>query len=314
MKYMTIAAFLLTTMLIGTSTAAMAASKEQGSTNGQPFKALQERIDVVQMNLDEAIVILQNQIDELVDSQADQDTVIAAIELSLAALEARVSENEGDIAELQAVQLMQQQLIDVLTVQYHELELRVTDNEGDIADLINMDQVLQQLILNIQNQIVTINARIDANDNDIVNLQAQVNTLQLELNALQVELATKQDRITGYCGVGSSIRVINANGTVSCELDTVSAGVGSLSSYISSGQRTIPASFWTVQYVNLSRYCSGSGYKATGGGFYVSGSLGVGHIRQSRPYGNGWLAGVRSDSVVSSKTLITYVVCSRVVN
>jgi hypothetical protein len=73
MKNKTIAAFLLTTMLIGTSTAAMAASKEQGSTNGQPFKALQERIDVVQMNLDEAIVILQNQIDELVDSQEDQD-------------------------------------------------------------------------------------------------------------------------------------------------------------------------------------------------------------------------------------------------
>lgn len=313
MKLGTMTKLTLTAILAVMNTAVLASSKEQGSSNGQPFKTLQERIDVVQMNLDEAVVILQQEIDDLVASQAAQDEVIAAIEISLAALEARVADNEGDIAELQAMQVMQQQLISALTVHYNELELRVNNNEGDIADLINIDQTLQQLIATIQNQIVTINARIDANDNDIVNLQTQVNTLQIELSALQLALTTKQDRVIGYCGLGSSIRVINANGTVECEVDNVSAGVGQLSSYISRGTVRIPSSIFTVRYVNLARYCTGAGYKATGGGFSVSGSLGVGHITRNYPYGNGWLAGVRSDSTLS-RTLNSYVVCSKVVN
>lgn len=296
-----------------TTSSALAAPKEQGSSNGQPFQTLQAKIDVVQMNLDDAVAMLQDQIDTLVDEQADQDALIAALQSALAALEARVTENENDIAAIQAVDAMQDQLIAALTTQYNMLEARVSDNENDIAALINADQALQLLIDTINNQISVINSRINANDGDISILQFQVSSLQTQVNNLTADLATKQNRVNSYCAAGSSIRVIHANGTVTCEVDNISAGVGSIETYTSSDTVTIPNSLIFVQYTSNSRYCSGAGYKAVGGGYSISGAgLGIGgHTMANRPTTNGWYVKVRADTTFE-RTLTTYVQCAKV--
>ena len=87
------------------------ARQEQGSSNGQPFRTLQDEIDLLSLDLADAVAHLQRQIDELVESQADQDEVIAALQGALAELGARVTENEADIAALEAWNAMQDQLI-----------------------------------------------------------------------------------------------------------------------------------------------------------------------------------------------------------
>lgn len=134
----------------------LAASGEQGSSNGKPFQTLQAQIDT------------------LVSEQADQDILIAVLQSAVAVLDIRVSQNEGDIATLQVIQNLQAQLIDALDTRVTDLEARVAANEDDIAALVLVDQALQGMITAIQNQIVTINARITANDGDITVLQSQV--------------------------------------------------------------------------------------------------------------------------------------------
>jgi hypothetical protein len=67
---------------------------------------------------------------------------------------------------------------------------------------------------------------------------------------LAVDSAVTQSRVTGTCAVGSSIRVVNANGTVTCQADTnaggditgVTAGAG-LTGGAASGVATLAVSF-----------------------------------------------------------------------
>lgn len=295
------------------STIALATPGEQGSTNGKPFQSLQARIDILSLDLAEAVALLQAQIDTLVSEQADQDTLIAALQSAVATLDARVSQNETDIEGLQYIQGLQAQLIEALDVRVTDLEARVAANEDDIAALVLVDQALQELIDTIQDQIDTIDARITENDGDIAVLQGQVIQLQSDLDDVQDDLAEKQNRVNGICSAGSSIRQINSNGTVVCEPDTVSAGVGTLTTYRSLDSVTVPSSIWTVKYVTNNRYCTGTNYRAVGGGFNLNGSMGpFGHVYRNYPTSNtNWRATVRSDST-GERTLTTYVVCARV--
>lgn len=287
------------------------ATGDQGNQNGMPFRNLQEQIDILSLDLSEAIAVLQGQIDQLVLDQTDQDSLIAALQSAVATLDVRVSGTEFEIAALQAMQDLQGQLINALEINVVDLDTRVSANTGDIAALVLVDQALQDLIEAIQSQISIINARIDNNDGDIATLQNEVALLENGLASAQSQLAGKQDRVDGICAPGSSIREIFPDGNVTCEADTVSSGTGTLQTYRSSDSVSIPSSVIFTRTASNSRSCTGS-YRAVGGGYYLSGHLGVGNVYRNRPTSNfTWNATVRSDST-GSRTLTTYVVCARV--
>lgn len=343
-------------------------TNEQGSTNGQPFKTLSERIDIVSSNLSDAIAYLQQQIDELVVGQADQDTLIATLQGALGQLELRVLENETDIASLEGWQLLQDILIVALDTRITDLEARVTINEGDISAIILVDQAQQQAIdanlqqINILNQLVAINAgdiatlesqvvilqnnivslqtqitnnegnintlqtqvvnlqnditnlqvQITNNDGDINTLQTQVTNLQVDITNIQADLSNKQNRVLGVCSAGYSIRIIHANGGVTCEYDNEGAGVGVLVATAKSDTVGLPASIISTHFRTRTVTCP-STHKVSGGGHTISGSLGVGYIDENRPSGtNSWRVTAKNDSTLSGATLATYAQCLRV--
>lgn len=304
--------------------------KEQGSSNGQPFQTLQSHIDLLASDFNAAIADLQSQIDnannnlqqqinDLQASQAAQDQLITTIQTAVTILQQRVASNENDIASLQALSNFQSQYIQALDNRLTALEVRVANNENDIQAIILADQTMQLLITAIQGQIVTINAQIAANDGDIAALQAQLATLNTSLVSVQSQLAQKQNRVNGVCNPGYSIRIINSNGTVVCEQDNVSAGVGTLTQGAASNSGEIPGAGLTVGSLSLTATCP-SNYTVTGGGFNIynisGGDPRLVQITRSGPSGNGWNVYAINDNVVILGAwrigLTSYATCARV--
>jgi len=167
-------------------------------------------------------------------------------------------------AELQALQ----DQIDLLTVD-------VDANTDEIEDL--------------QDQIDLLTVDVDANTDEIEDLQDQIDLLTVDVDAnadaiaaLETELANKQSLINGTCPPGSSIRVVNPNGSVVCEFDNVSAGVGSLQSVTVVG----PTLFLGAGTASQNVQCPAS-YTVTGGGFQTNAGP---DVDQNTRSGNGWFA------------------------
>ncbi len=249
---------------------------EQGSTHGQPFLSLRGEIDLLSGDLADTIALLQGQIDDLVASQAEQDTVIAALQGAVSLLEGRVLQNETDIAALEAWHEMQDELIDMLFMKLDALEVRVAANEDDIAAIILADQVMQQMIAAIKQDISVLQQMVARNTGDIAGHTTQLEALQDELAGLQTELAAKQDRVDGVCSPGSAIRRIFSDGNVQCE---EVSGTPSLFPTTVDRSQTVPSSVDGPQAATLLPFCpfsstvSGAGYSVGGGSFGLGGIL-----------------------------------------
>ncbi len=284
---------------------------------------LQSQIDALNQDLDAAVADLQAKIDALWASQAEQDELIVAIQTAAGLLQERVAANEQDIAALQAAIEFQSQLIEVLRTRLMDLEARVAVNESDIAAIIQADQITQELIAAIQTQIANLTTRVDAHDGDIAALQDEVASLAGELADLQAQLALTQRRVSGVCPPGSSIRVINANGTVVCESDSIGTGTGTFQSIRVEETAEIPSAGLVVGRLILSATCPAS-YDVTGGGYaivprslLITADVRLTEVAFSLDNGaNGWVVGVLNDNVVvlgcCRIDLTVYATCGRV--
>lgn len=352
MKNITLSSVIITiAVLLSVQSIAMAAhnggsggpavSKEQGSSHGQPFQTLQSSIDLLrsdfdaavadlQSQIDAAVADLQSQIDDLEDSQAAQDILISTIQTAVSLLMDRVEENEDDIAALQQADIFITQLIVALGDRITNLEARVTANEGDIAAIILVDQMQQMMIDMIKDQLNMLSLRIAGNDGDIALLQSQFTSLQSQLTIVQNQLALTQTRVSGICAAGSSIRIINADGSVVCENDDVGAGVGMLSVATAVREVQVQGAGLFAGVTSLMVTCL-STQRRTGGGYSIITSTGADprrvQVSRSRPTSSSsWNVRVINENIFVAGgtflgesipefgrvTLRVYAVCGRV--
>ena len=183
-----------------------------------------------------------------------------ALQTQIDALDARLTATETSIADLEAA--------------WQAADTRFEEQGGTLQSLIEADRALQELI--------------DA-------LKDQGDEARAQIEALTLELGEKQAAILQACSPGSSIRQVNADGTVACEIDDASTGGGSVSfvtTDFSTANLTVIAGGTRVATL----FCP-SGYHAVSGG-YIKGAPAI--VMIDIPDGNGWRVSVSNPSATDT--------------
>ncbi len=293
-----------------------ATAAKGGVPNGQPFQALQTQIDDLEATMEEQLELLWVRIDELqaaIDANTfhdvEQDELIAILGGALAMLESRVSDNEDEIAALQAKDQLLEGLIAALEGKVADLDEELNTQGESIEALVLRDQALQHLIDVLTERVLILEGMMVTANANIASLSLEISALKSRISSAESAIASKQERITDYCGEGSSIRKVNSNGTVVCESDTVATGGFTTFTtekyYIEEDPTDSDSNGW----FEIRTYCP-SMSKRTGGGFYLN--VSSMYIYGSHPsYTNSWRVIVKENSS-SSAYFVTYVVCATI--
>ena len=254
-----------------------------GTPKGRPFAFLQQQLADLQAQI-ASLADLQAQIDAL-ETRVDQNTAsidelrqynqlqdqeIALLGGAVLALEGRMASAEATLEDIQMHDALQDQWLAALETRSRTAEAQLAAHSGDIQALWRATRDLQGWIGGLQLQIEDLQRRIarveqgvNAAFDDISSLRAELQGVESRMSDLRQQLSTKQNLVQGACSTGSSIRQIYADGTVACEQDDVSAGVGWLQTYTSAASTSAaPGSFNSVY-----TYCWGVD-RLTGGGYY----------------------------------------------
>jgi hypothetical protein len=180
-----------------------------GSPKGKPFVELLGQIVEVQgevNDLTEQVSLLRGDVDSIEELVADNQAIIAQLQVEDDALQAQIDMLGTDIVATQSE-------ISRLDAEDAELLGLIETNSGDIealqAQIDSNEAMITQLKLDVLG-LESLEERIATNE-------AMIDILESELLILQAELQEKQDRIDGFCPGGEAITAIDPDGSITCD-------------------------------------------------------------------------------------------------